>query len=269
MKTRADSLSGPRLAVAMIVRDEQDVLGDSIRSVRRLADEIVVMDTGSSDLTVQLAAESAPRSTASPGTTTSPPRGTSASAMSQPIGSCGSTRASRSPRSRPTGCGRSWMAKPKSRSPTRSSWRSLLATWVPRPSRSPSLRLMPARAGCALPDASARSVEESLRRGGTTSGRRPRAASFATRGSANPSDSGQSPPRSCTGHQRGRGGNWPPRLLLAAGQAHSGWGKQDQARQAAPPRDRGRPAGLARAPGGLLWPADHFSTTTRKCTPAS
>jgi tetratricopeptide (TPR) repeat protein len=57
MKTRAASSSRPRLSVAMIVRDEQDVLADSIQSVCRLADEIVVLDTGSVDRTPQLAAE--------------------------------------------------------------------------------------------------------------------------------------------------------------------------------------------------------------------
>ncbi len=57
MKTRAASSSRPRLSVAMIVRDEQDVLADSIQSVCRLADEIVVLDTGSTDRTPQLAAE--------------------------------------------------------------------------------------------------------------------------------------------------------------------------------------------------------------------
>ena len=47
--------SRPRLSVAMIVRDEQDVLAQSIESVRGLADEIVVLDTGSTDRTPQLA----------------------------------------------------------------------------------------------------------------------------------------------------------------------------------------------------------------------
>ena len=57
MKTHAASSSRPRLSVAMIVRDEQDVLAQSIESVRGLADEVVVLDTGSIDRTPLLAAE--------------------------------------------------------------------------------------------------------------------------------------------------------------------------------------------------------------------
>ena len=57
MKTRAVSSSRPRLSAAMIVRDEQDALAGSIRSLCDMADEIVVLDTGSIDRTPQLAAE--------------------------------------------------------------------------------------------------------------------------------------------------------------------------------------------------------------------
>ncbi len=57
MKTHAALFSRPRLSVAMIVRDEQDVLAQSIESVRGLADEVVVLDTGSIDRTPILAAE--------------------------------------------------------------------------------------------------------------------------------------------------------------------------------------------------------------------
>jgi tetratricopeptide (TPR) repeat protein len=39
----------------MIVRDEQDVLADSIESVRSIVDEIVILDTGSRDRTVEIA----------------------------------------------------------------------------------------------------------------------------------------------------------------------------------------------------------------------
>ncbi len=48
--------SRPRLSVAMIVRNEQDVLAESIESVRTIADEIVVLDTGSTDQTTDIAA---------------------------------------------------------------------------------------------------------------------------------------------------------------------------------------------------------------------
>ncbi len=56
MKILAESLSRPRLSVAMIVRDEQEVLADSIEGIRKIADEIVVLDTGSVDRTPELAA---------------------------------------------------------------------------------------------------------------------------------------------------------------------------------------------------------------------
>ncbi|MHC4177407.1 MAG: tetratricopeptide repeat-containing glycosyltransferase family 2 protein [Planctomycetota bacterium] len=45
----------PRLSVAIIVRDEQPLLAASIESVRPIADEIVVLDTGSTDRTVAVA----------------------------------------------------------------------------------------------------------------------------------------------------------------------------------------------------------------------
>ncbi|MGA2254959.1 MAG: glycosyltransferase [Thermoguttaceae bacterium] len=57
MKILAESLLRPRLSVAMIVRDEQEVLAESIESVGNIADEIVVLDTGSTDRTPELAAE--------------------------------------------------------------------------------------------------------------------------------------------------------------------------------------------------------------------
>ena len=57
MKILAESLSRPRLSVAMIVRDEQEVLAESIESVGKIADEIVVLDTGSADRTPELAAQ--------------------------------------------------------------------------------------------------------------------------------------------------------------------------------------------------------------------
>ncbi len=57
MATHAARLTRPKLSVAMIVRDEQDVLARSIESVRGLADEIVVLDTGSTDRTPELAVE--------------------------------------------------------------------------------------------------------------------------------------------------------------------------------------------------------------------
>jgi len=57
MAIHAARLTRPKLSAAMIVRDEQDVLARSIESVRGLADEVVVLDTGSVDRTPELAAE--------------------------------------------------------------------------------------------------------------------------------------------------------------------------------------------------------------------
>ncbi len=55
MTDSTEKVSRPRLSVAMIVRDEQNLLAESIESVRSIADEIVVLDTGSTDQTVAVA----------------------------------------------------------------------------------------------------------------------------------------------------------------------------------------------------------------------
>ncbi len=55
MTNSTDAAERPRLSVAMIVRDEEAVLAESIESIRAIADEIVVLDTGSSDQTATLA----------------------------------------------------------------------------------------------------------------------------------------------------------------------------------------------------------------------
>jgi tetratricopeptide (TPR) repeat protein len=49
----------PRLSVAMIVRDAADSLADTLDSIRPIADEIVVVDTGSTDSTLEIAREGA------------------------------------------------------------------------------------------------------------------------------------------------------------------------------------------------------------------
>jgi glycosyltransferase involved in cell wall biosynthesis len=53
----AERLTNPRcrLSAAMIVRNEQDVLAATIESVRPIADEILVLDTGSADQTPAIA----------------------------------------------------------------------------------------------------------------------------------------------------------------------------------------------------------------------
>jgi tetratricopeptide (TPR) repeat protein len=55
MPTSHQFAASPFLSVAMIVRNEQDVLAETIESVLALADEIVVLDTGSVDQTVAVA----------------------------------------------------------------------------------------------------------------------------------------------------------------------------------------------------------------------
>ena len=47
--------SSSRLTVAVIVRDAADLLETSLQSIRSIADEIVVADTGSTDATIDVA----------------------------------------------------------------------------------------------------------------------------------------------------------------------------------------------------------------------
>lgn len=55
MPTVTPSQAGRRLSVAMIVRDEEAVLADSLQSIQDIADEIVIVDTGSNDRTREIA----------------------------------------------------------------------------------------------------------------------------------------------------------------------------------------------------------------------
>lgn len=57
MASQSDTPRRCRLSVAMIVRDEEDVLGATIESVRSIADEILVLDTGSADQTPTIAGQ--------------------------------------------------------------------------------------------------------------------------------------------------------------------------------------------------------------------
>ncbi|MCA9557702.1 MAG: glycosyltransferase, partial [Myxococcales bacterium] len=45
----------PLLSLAMMVKDEEDFLADALRSARGWCDELVVVDTGSTDRTVEIA----------------------------------------------------------------------------------------------------------------------------------------------------------------------------------------------------------------------
>jgi tetratricopeptide (TPR) repeat protein len=57
MTNSKDDASRPRLTVVMIVRDEQETLAASVESVRTIADEILVVDLGSTDRTTEIALE--------------------------------------------------------------------------------------------------------------------------------------------------------------------------------------------------------------------
>ncbi|MFQ5692393.1 MAG: glycosyltransferase, partial [Nitrospinota bacterium] len=53
--------SGPSLSVCLIVRDAADAVGSWVADARRLGDEVVVVDTGSTDGTRERAAEAGAR----------------------------------------------------------------------------------------------------------------------------------------------------------------------------------------------------------------
>ena len=49
--------ANPKISLCMIVRNEETFLGDCLRSVRGIVDEMIVVDTGSSDSTAQIASD--------------------------------------------------------------------------------------------------------------------------------------------------------------------------------------------------------------------
>src|SRR5262249_55021054 len=53
--TRAVPATGLRLSLCMIVKDEEEMLPGCLEPVRDYVDEIIVVDTGSSDRTVEIA----------------------------------------------------------------------------------------------------------------------------------------------------------------------------------------------------------------------
>jgi glycosyltransferase involved in cell wall biosynthesis len=52
MKNQQSAKGRPRMSVAIIARNEQDVIGETLDSIRAIADEVIVWDSGSSDDTV-------------------------------------------------------------------------------------------------------------------------------------------------------------------------------------------------------------------------
>ena len=55
------------VSLCMIVRDEEDVLGHCLDSVKDLVDEIIIVDTGSHDRTKEIARQYTEKIFASPG----------------------------------------------------------------------------------------------------------------------------------------------------------------------------------------------------------
>jgi glycosyltransferase involved in cell wall biosynthesis len=51
------SPANPKISLCMIARNEEGFLGDCLRSVRDVVDEMIVVDTGSSDSTAQIASD--------------------------------------------------------------------------------------------------------------------------------------------------------------------------------------------------------------------
>ncbi len=59
MNKTNDKNARPRLSVAMVVRDAEPLLTDTLDTIRAIADEIVVCDAGSTDCTLEIAREGA------------------------------------------------------------------------------------------------------------------------------------------------------------------------------------------------------------------
>ena len=81
----------PRVSLCMIVKDEEGNLADCLASAVDLVDEVIVVDTGSTDRTARWRPVSGRASSSSPGSTTSPRPATNRSDMPAGTGSSGST----------------------------------------------------------------------------------------------------------------------------------------------------------------------------------
>ena len=81
----------PKVSLCMIVKDEEANLPDCLGSVCELVDEIIVVDTGSTDSTREIATRRERASSTFPGSTTSPQPAMNRSATQQESGSSGWT----------------------------------------------------------------------------------------------------------------------------------------------------------------------------------
>jgi len=87
----AREVGRPRVSLCLIVKNEEDNLPACLGSAADLADEVVVVDTGSTDRTKDIAARFGARLFDFPWVDSSPPRATSACATPAGTGSSGST----------------------------------------------------------------------------------------------------------------------------------------------------------------------------------
>jgi hypothetical protein len=107
----------PRISLVMMVKNEQRFLPECLRRAAPCADEIVVVDTGSTDDTVAIAASFGAKVVRFACATTSPPRATRGSSTRPATGSSCSTPTSSSSRGRKPASARS-CATPGSRATT-------------------------------------------------------------------------------------------------------------------------------------------------------
>ena len=56
-QVRAIASPPPRLSLCMIVRNNEETIGDCLQSIRPWVDEMIIVDTGSTDRTPQIAAD--------------------------------------------------------------------------------------------------------------------------------------------------------------------------------------------------------------------
>ncbi len=85
---KAQPATGLTLSLCMIVKDEEAMLGQCLGAIAPFVDELIVVDTGSTDRTSRSPASTARRSSRTRGPATSPPRATSPSTPRPATGCC-------------------------------------------------------------------------------------------------------------------------------------------------------------------------------------